>query len=66
MGLLKFKDFDKMRREVKEQKLKEASFTKYKKFFSSTLSEYGVNDPSELDEDQYIEFTEKLKIFKSK
>jgi|LakMenEpi03Aug12_release.lakeMendotaPanAssembly.Ray.scaffolds.fasta_scaffold3312543_2 hypothetical protein len=64
MGLLRFKDFNKMRVEVKEQKLKERESNKFKKAFLETLSKYGATDPSQLDEDQLSEFLEAMKTYK--
>ena len=40
MALLKYRTFDKMRKEVKEQKLKETEASKYKKFYTETLTQY--------------------------
>jgi len=66
MALLKFKDFDKNRREIKEQKLREKNANNFKKAFLENLSKYGVSDASELDEDQLSEFMETMKQYKIK
>jgi hypothetical protein len=64
MALLKYRTFDKMRREVKEQKLKETEASKYKKFYTETLTQYGVSDASELDDDQLAEFLDTVKNYR--
>ncbi len=66
MALLKFKDFDKHRREIKEQKLRERNSSVFKKAFLENLTKYGVSDASELDEDQLAEFMETMKKYKNK
>lgn len=66
MALLKFKDFDRNRREVKEQKLRERQANQFKKAFLENLERYGVKDASELDEDQLAEFMETMKKYKIK
>lgn len=64
MGLLKFKDFNKMRAEIKEQKLKEKESTKFKKAFKENLARYEAEDPSQLDDEQLAEFLEAMKTYK--
>lgn len=66
MALLKFKDFDKTRREVKEQKLRERQSNQFKKAFLENLGKYGVSDASELEEEQLAEFMETMKQYKIK
>ena len=66
MGLLKFKDFNKMRAEIKEQKLKEKESSKFKKAFKENLSKFEAEDPSQLDDDQLAEFLETMKNYKKK
>ena len=66
MALLKFKDFDKNRREIKEYKLRERNANAFKKVFLENLSKYGVSDASELDEDQLAEFMENMKKYRIK
>lgn len=64
MALLKYRAFNKLRLEVKEQKVKEAAAAKYKKYYLDKLSEYGVKDASELDDDRLAEFLETLKSYR--
>jgi hypothetical protein len=64
MSLLKFRAFDKMRREVKEQKLKETEANRYKTFYTETLQKYGVIDASELDEENLTLFLDSLKTYR--
>ena len=64
MSLLKFRAFDKMRREVKEQKLKETEANRYKKFYTETLQKYGAIDASELDEENLTQFLDSLKTYR--
>jgi hypothetical protein len=64
MALLKFKAFDKMRKEVKEQKMKENAANHYKKFYLETLQNYGVSDASELDDERLAEFLDNLKNYR--
>ncbi len=66
MGLLKYKDFNKMRAQIKEQKLKEKEAIKYKAAYKENLSKYGVSDASELDEEQLTEFLDSMKNYKNK
>jgi hypothetical protein len=65
MALLKFKNFNKIRTEVKEQKLREASAEKFKKAFLENLQRFGAKDPSELNDDQLSEFLEIMKTYKN-
>ncbi len=64
MALLKFKAFDKMRKEVKEQKIKETAANRYKKFYLETLQNYGVSDASELDDERLSEFLDIVKNYR--
>jgi hypothetical protein len=64
MALLKYRAFDKMRREVKEQKLKETEANRYKKFYLETLQNYGVTDASELDDERLAEFLDIVKNYR--
>lgn len=64
MALLKYRTFDKMRREIKEQKLKETEAVKYKKFYTEKLTQYGVRDASELDDNQLAEFLDTVKNYR--
>ena len=65
MSLMKFRAFNKIRKEVKEQKFREANATKFKKAFLENLSKYGAKDASELDEEQLAEFLETMKNYKN-
>lgn len=65
MALLKFKNFNKIRTEVKEQKLREASAEKFKRAFLENLQKYGAKDPSELNDEQLAEFLETMKNYKN-
>jgi hypothetical protein len=64
MALLKYRTFDKMRREVKEQKIKETEANRYKKFYLETLQNYGVSDASELDDERLAEFLDVVKNYR--
>jgi hypothetical protein len=64
MALLKFRTFEKLRREVKEQKIKESEANRYKKFYLETLQKYGVSDASELDDDRLSEFLDVVKNYR--
>ena len=64
MALLKYRAFDKMRREVKEQKLKETEANRYKKFYLETLQNYGATDASELDDERLAEFLDIIKNYR--
>lgn len=64
MALLKYRAFDKLRKEVKEQKVKEAAASKYKSFYLETLGKYGVSDASELDDQQLSEFLDTVKTYR--
>ena len=64
MSLMKFRAFNKVRKEITEQKLKEKSATDFKKVFLENLSKYGAKDASELDEEQLAEFLETMKTYK--
>ena len=66
MSLMKFRAFNKIRKDVKEQKLREASAQEYKKNYLEKLSKYGVSDASELTEEQLIEFLDSMKTYKIK
>lgn len=66
MGLLKFKDYNKIRTEVKEQKLQEREAAKFKKAFMENLAKYEATDPSQLDDEQLAEFLETMKQYKIK
>ena len=61
---MKFRAFNKVRKEITEQKLKEKSATDFKKVFLENLSKYGAKDASELDEEQLAEFLETMKTYK--
>ena len=65
MALLKFKSFNKIRNEVREQKLKEKSANDFKSKFLENLSKYGAKDPSELDDEQLTEFLETMKNYRN-
>ena len=65
MAMLKFKSFNKMRNEIKEQKLKEVHANKFKSKFLENLSKYGAKDPSELDDEQLTEFLETMKNYRN-
>lgn len=65
MSLMKFRAFNKIRREVKEQKLREASAEAFKKAFLENLSRYGAKDASELNDEQLAEFLETMKQYKN-
>ena len=64
MSLLKFKAYNKIRKEVKEQKLRESRAKAFNKAFTENLSKYGATDASDLDEDQLAEFLETMKQYK--
>lgn len=64
MSLLKFKAYNKLRNQVKEQKLKESNSKAFNKAFTENLAKYKAKDPSELDEDQLSEFLETMKQYK--
>jgi hypothetical protein len=64
MPLLKFKSFDKIRREIKEKKIRETEANRYKKFYLESLQKYGVNDASELDDSKLSEFLDTLKNYR--
>ena len=64
MSLMKFRAFNKIRKEVKEQKIREASANSFKTAFLETLSKYGATDASELDDMQLAEFLEAMKSYK--
>jgi hypothetical protein len=64
MSLMKFRAFNKIRKEVKEQKIREASANGFKKAFLENLSKYGATDASELDDMQLAEFLEAMKSYK--
>jgi hypothetical protein len=66
MSLMKFRAFNKIRSEVKEQKLREANANGFKKAFLENLEKYGAADASELDEEQLAEFLEIMKSYKIK
>lgn len=66
MSLMKFRAFNKVRKEIREQKLREASAQEYKKNYLERLSKYGVSDASELTEEQLIEFLDSMKTYKIK
>ena len=65
MALLKFRNFNKIRSEAKEQKLREAAAEKFKKVFLENLSKYNAKDPSELNDEQLAEFLETMKNYKN-
>jgi hypothetical protein len=66
MSLMKFRAFNKIRKEVKEQKVKEASAAAFKQAFLENLSKYGATDASQLDDEQLAEFLETMKTYKIK
>lgn len=66
MSLMKFRAFNKIRTEVKEQKLREVSATAFKKAFLENLAKYGATDASQLDDEQLAEFLEIMKTYKNK
>jgi len=66
MSLMKFRAFSKIRKEIKEQKLREANADKFKKAFLENLSKYGAKDASELSDEQLAEFLETMKTYKNK
>ena len=63
---MKFRAFNKVRREIKEQRLRESSAEAFKKAFLENLSKYGAKDASELTEEQLTEFLESMKNYKNK
>lgn len=65
MALLKFRSFDKIRKEVKEQKIREKGATDFKSKFLENLSKYGAKDPSELNDEQLTEFLETMKNYRN-
>lgn len=65
MSMMKFRAFNKIRKEVKEQKLREASAEAFKKAFLENLSKYGAKDASELNDEQLTEFLETMKQYKN-
>jgi hypothetical protein len=65
MSMMKFRAFNKIRKEVKEQKLREASAEAFKKAFLENLSKYGAKDASELNAEQLTEFLETMKQYKN-
>ena len=65
MSLMKFRAFNKVRKEVTEQKLKEKSASAFKKVFLENLSKYGATDASELTDEQLVEFLETMKTYKN-
>jgi len=65
MSLMKFRAFNKIRTEVKEQRLREASAEAFKKAFLENLSKYGAKDASELNDEQLAEFLETMKQYKN-
>jgi hypothetical protein len=64
MPLLRYKAFDRLRREVKEKKLKENEANRYKKFYLEILQQYGVSDASELPDDKLSEFLDSIKNYR--
>jgi hypothetical protein len=66
MSLMKFRAFNKIRSDVKEQKLREANANGFKQAFLENLSKYGASDASELDDEQLAEFLEAMKMYKIK
>lgn len=65
MSLMKFRAFNKVRKEMTEQKLREKGATAFKKVFLENLSKYGATDASELDEEQLADFLETMKTYKN-
>lgn len=66
MALLKFRAFSKMISEVKAEKAKQKAANEYKKAYMLKLSEYGVSDASELNDEQLSEFLDKMKSYRQK
>lgn len=66
MALLKFRAFTKMLKEVKAQKQSESKANEYKKAYLEKLSQYGVKDASELDDEKLSEFLESMKAYRIK
>lgn len=65
MPLLKFRAFNKIQKEVKEQKARETKASVYKKAYLENLSKYGVSDASELSDEQLTEFLETMKSYRT-
>lgn len=66
MSLMKFRAFNKVRKEIREQKTREAKAQEYKKIYLEKLSKYGASDASELTEEQLVEFLDSMKNYKIK
>lgn len=66
MGLLKYRAFNKMIKEIKTQKESEKKANEYKKVYMERLNAYGVSDPSQLDDNQLTEFLEGMKTYRKK
>jgi hypothetical protein len=65
MGLLKFKAFNTMLKEIKSQKQSQKKADMYRKAYVEKLSTYGVKDASELDDSQLSEFLEYMKSYRN-
>ena len=66
MGLLKYRAFNKMLKEVKTQKESEKKALEYKKVYMERLGAYGVSDASELNDEQLAEFLDGMKSYRKK
>jgi hypothetical protein len=65
MGLLKFKAFNTMLKEIKLEKESQKKATVYKKAYLEKLTAYGVKDASELDDIRLAEFLEYMKTYRN-
>jgi hypothetical protein len=65
MGLLKFRAFNTMLKEIKNQKQSQKKADVYRKAYTEKLTEYGVKDASELDDTQLAEFLEYMKSYRN-
>ena len=66
MGLMKYRAFNKMIKEIKSQKESEKKALEYKKVCMERLGAYGVSDVSELNDEQLSEFLEGMKSYRKK
>jgi hypothetical protein len=66
MGLLKFRAFNKMIKEIRVQKKSQKLAEEYKKIYLEKLNAYGVTDASQLNDEQLSEFLEGMKTYRQK
>jgi adenylate kinase family enzyme len=66
MGLLKFRAFNKMLKEIKSEKDFQKRAEEYKKVYLERLTAYGAKDASELNDEQLDEFLEGMKSYRKK